>query len=93
VLYILNIPRLKLLFGICTGKLVTHLIFSQNGPWCFAMNIVQALRQNNKRYSVSIKAKYTHCIKQNVIDRIVTREIHLEGLGILWDLFLMNHIH
>ena len=93
MLYILNIPNLKLLFGIRTGKSVTHLIFSRNGPWCFAMNMVQALRQNNKRYNVSIKAKYIYCIKENVIDRIITREIHLEGLGILRDLFSMNHTH
>jgi hypothetical protein len=44
------------------------------------MNMVQALRQNNKRYNVSIKV-YIYCIKENVIDRIITREIHLEGLG------------
>ena len=57
------------------------------------MNMVQALRQNNKRYNVSIKAKYIYCIKENVIDRIIPREIHLEGLGILRDLFSMNHTH
>jgi hypothetical protein len=92
VLYILNIPNLKLLFGISTGKLVIHLFFSINGNRCFAMNMVQALRQNNKRYSVSIKAKYIYCIK-NVIDRIITHEMHLEGLGIVRDLFLMDHTH
>jgi hypothetical protein len=58
VLYILNITNLKLLFGIRIGKLVTRLVFSQNGPCCFPMNMVQALRQNNKRYNVSVKAKY-----------------------------------
>jgi hypothetical protein len=57
------------------------------------MNMVQALRQNNKRYRVSVKAKYIYCIKENFIDRIITHEIHLEGLGILRDLFSMNHTH
>jgi hypothetical protein len=93
VLYILNIPNLKLLFGTRTGKLVTYLIVSQNGPWCFAMNMIQALRENNKRYSVIIKAKYIYCIKENVIDRIITREIHLEGIRIVRDLFSMNQTH
>jgi hypothetical protein len=55
------------------------------------MNMVQALRQNNKRYNVSINDKYIYCIKENVIDRIITREIYLEGLGILRDFFSMNH--
>jgi hypothetical protein len=57
------------------------------------MNMVQALRQNNKGYKVSVKAKYIYCIKENFIDRIITHEIHLEGLGILRDLFSMNHTH
>jgi hypothetical protein len=57
------------------------------------MNMVQALRQNNKRYNVSIKVKYVYCIKENVIGRIITREIHNEGLGILRDLFSKNHTH
>jgi hypothetical protein len=59
------------------------------------MNLVQALRQNNKRYNVSIKAKYIYiyCIKENVTDRIIIRDIHLEGLGIMRDLFSMTHTH
>jgi hypothetical protein len=40
-----------------------------------------------------MKAKYIYCIKENAIDRIITRGIHLEGLGILRDLFLMNQTH
>jgi hypothetical protein len=28
---------------------------------------------------VSTKPKNIYCIKENVIDRIITREIHLEG--------------
>jgi hypothetical protein len=57
------------------------------------MNMVQAPRKNNKRYNVSIKVKYIYCIKENVIGRIITREIHLEGVGILRDLLSMNHTH
>jgi hypothetical protein len=48
VLYNSNIPNLKLLFGLRTGKLVTHLIYGLNGPWWFAMNLFQALRKNTK---------------------------------------------
>jgi hypothetical protein len=55
------------------------------------MNMVQALRKNNKRYNVTIKAIYIYFIKENVIDRITTHEIHLKGLGIMRDLFSMNH--
>jgi hypothetical protein len=90
ILYILNSPNLKLLFGLRIEKSVTHLIDGRNGPWWFAMNMVQALRENNKRYIVSIKAKYISYIKENVIDRIITREILLGYLGIVRGLFSMN---
>jgi hypothetical protein len=90
ILYILNSPNLKLLFGLRIEKSVTHLIDGRNGPWWFAMNMVQALMENNKRYIVSIKAKYISYIEENVIDRIITREILLEYLGIVRGLFSMN---
>jgi hypothetical protein len=59
------------------------------------MNMVQALRQNNKRYNMLVQKLYIYiyCIKEIVIDRIITHEIHLEGLCILRDIFLMNHTH
>ena len=40
--------------------------------------------------SVLVKAIYIYCIKENVLDRIITLETYFEGLGNLWGFFSMN---